>query len=200
MILSITQIAVAVIGIIVAVAQLAVIRYLGIDPGFRIKTRAAGQLTMWFAFGSRWVIYGDVDRLGLINDALTDPATGIVGHDRFNEIARWVFARIRRADAAQVYGGDEWRILISGTSDWHAFCTRFQSLLRSAPYTDEEQARLMRATGNPYVTITLGAVRSGGVFRHQRALDQAKACVQCAKPKAAAGLRGHILNVDGGVA
>lgn len=168
----------------------AVIRYLSIDPGFRIKTRAAGELSMYLAFGPRDVIYGDIDRLGLINDALTSGST--TGHDRFNDIMRGVLRQMRRADIALVYGGDELRLLVAPRTGLGA-CHRLQWLLHEAPLTDDERARLERATGRPYISITLAFERSTSVSTHRAALNAAKARVQGAKPKGAAGRRGEVI-------
>jgi len=168
----------------------AVIRYLAIDPGFKIKTRAAGELSMWLAFGPRDVVYGDIDRLGLINDALTNGGT--VGHDRFNAIMRGVIRQLRRADVALVYGGDELRFLVAARSGL-GFCHRLQWLLQEAPLTDDERERLERATGRPYISMTLAFERSRSVTTHRAALQRAKTRVQGAKPKNAVGRRGEVL-------
>lgn len=174
----------------IILALIAIIRHLAIDPGFRIKTRAAGELAMWLAFGPRDVVYGDVDRLGLINDALT--RGGITGHDRFNELMRSVFRQLRRADVALVYGGDEMRFLVAPRTG-HGFCVRLQGLLRDAPLTEAERAQLLAATGRDYITMTLAYERSAGVATHRVALDRAKVRVQGAKPKNAPGRRGEVL-------
>jgi hypothetical protein len=169
-----------------------IIRHLAIDPGFGIKTRAAGELAMWLAIGPRDVVYGDIDSLGKINDALTDPARGVTGHDRFNELMRWTLARFRRADIALVYGGDELRFLVWPGSG-AGFARRLQSVLMAAPLTEAERARLLAATGRDHVTITLAVERSAGVCSHRAALNRAKVRVQAAKPKNAPGRRGEIV-------
>jgi len=183
---------------VIIVLLVLLVRYLAIDPGFGIKTRAAGELSAWLAWGPRWVVYGDIDRLGLINDAFTTPQQS--GHDRFNEIARWVVGQLRDADIALVFGGDEWRLLqapprAESPKRWHAeqFCKRIQQLLEAAPYTDRERERLFSATGKCYVTITLASAYSRGIWSHRAALHAAKVRVQLAKPKQGQGQRGEIL-------
>lgn len=177
---------------------LLLVRYLAIDPGFGIKTRAAGELAAWLALGARWVVYGDVDMLGLINDALSTDRQS--GHDRFNELVRWVVSQLRDTDIALVFGGDEWRFLVApprrGESRrWHAeqFCALIQRLLQTAPYTERERTALLDATGRPYVTITLASAYSCGIWSHRAALHAAKVRVQLAKPKNSRGQRGEIL-------
>jgi GGDEF domain-containing protein len=186
------------ISIVLNIALIVLARYLAIDPGFGIKTRAAGELAAWLAWGPRWVVYGDIDGLGLANDALT--TTRQSGHDRFNEIARWVVSQLRGADIALVFGGDEWRFLVAPPRDgparrWHAeqFCLLIQRLLEHAPYTDAEHERLFSATGKCYITITLASAYSRGVWWHRTALAAAKTRVQIAKPKDRRGQRGEIL-------
>ena len=178
------------VSLVVNIALVCVVRHLAIDPGFKIKTRAAGELSMWFAFGPCDIVYGDIDRLSLINDALM--SAGVVGHDRFNELMRWVCGQLRRTDVALVYGGDELRFRVApGT--WYGFCERLQRVLAAAPLTYEERLRLVRATGRDHISITLAGEPSRGVLTHRAALNRAKHRVQLAKPKDAAGLRGHII-------
>ena len=186
------------VSLLLNIALIALTRHLAIDPGFGIKTRAAGELAAWLAWGPRWVVYGDIDRLGLANDALATSAQS--GHDRFNEIARWVVGQLREADIALVFGGDEWRFLLAPPRDgeprrWHAeqFSKRIQQLLATAPYRDAERDRLFSATGKAYVTITLASAYSRGIWSHRAALHAAKVRVQLAKPKNSAGQRGEIL-------
>jgi GGDEF domain-containing protein len=173
-------------------------RFLAFDPGFGIKTRAAGELALWLTWGQRWVIYGDIDKLTVANWVMT--TNDHTGHDRFNEIARWAISHLRESDTALVFGGDEWRFLVSpprsgSPQRWHAdrFCERLQALLRSAPYTDWEREQLLKATGYPYVRITLASAYSRGVWTHRAALNAAKVRVQLAKPKDGQGQRGEIL-------
>lgn len=186
------------ISILCNIALIALVRYLAIDPGFGLKTRAAGELAMWLAWGPRWVIYGDIDKLTIANWVLSTEAKA--GHDRFNEIARWAIGQLRESDTALVFGGDEWRFLVRPSiggrrQRWDAerFCQRLQGLLRAAPYSEWERAQLQQATGYPYVRITLASAYSPGVWQHRRALDAAKARVSKAKPKDSAGQRGEIL-------
>lgn len=172
--------------------QVLIIRYLSIDPGFKIKTRAAGELCMCFAFGPRDVCYGDIDHLGKINDALTDPVRGVTGHDRFNQLMRLAIAQTRRADVALVYGGDELRWLVrSGTG--LGFCHRLQQVLRDVPLSDQERTRLLAATGVPYISITLAYEPSRGVLSHRTALNVVKVRVQGVKPKCGPGRRGEVI-------
>lgn len=182
-----------VVSLVLNIALMFVIRRLAIDPGFKIKTRAAGELSMWFAFGPCDIVYGDVDHLGKINDALT--TAGVVGHDRFNELVRWMCKQLRRADVALVYGGDEIRFLVApGT--WYGFCERLQRVLAAAPLTYEERMQLVQATGKDHISITLTGESSRGVLTHRGALNRAKHRVQLAKPKDGAGLRGHIITAE----
>lgn len=169
---------------------LAVIRYLAIDPGFQIKTRAAGNLAMWLAIGPRDIVYGDIDHLGKINDALTIGEQS--GHDRFNELMRLALRQLRRADIALVYGGDEIRFIVAPRSA-HGFCRRLQEILHRLPYTQAERAALQAATGRPYITITLAYEPSNGVLTHKPALMRAKQRVSLAKPKGSNGQRGQIV-------
>ena len=176
-------------------------RYLAIDPGFGLKTRAAGELAMWLAWGPRWVVYGDIDRLTVANWVMTTNQK--TGHDRFNEIARGAIKQLRESDTALVFGGDEWRFLIRPPSGgrrhhWDAeqFCQRLQALLRTADYTDWEREQLQKATGHPYVRITLASAYSASVWHHRAALDAAKVRVQLAKPKDGTGQRGQILEAS----
>lgn len=181
-----------VISLVLNIVLFIAVRYLAIDPGFRIKTRAAGELSMWLAFGPRDIVYGDIDGLGLINDALTSGRT--IGHDRFNRLMQWTCSQLRATDTALVYGGDELRFLVApGT--WHGFCERLQAVLRSAPLSCEERMRLVRATGRDYISITLAGESSRGVLTHRAALSRAKQRVQAAKPKNAIGQRGQIIEV-----
>lgn len=168
--------------------QAYIIRHLAIDPGFNIKTRAAGELTMLLSLGRRDVVYGDIDHLGLINDALTSGEQ--IGHDRFNAIMRSVFGQMRQADIALVYGGDELRMLVkAGTG--HGAAARLQQLLRSHPLTEAERARLSERTGKAYISITLGVASAR--LDKRAALERAKRAVAAAKPKGAAGRRGVIV-------
>lgn len=180
----------AIIASIVIVVLLGVIRYLAIDPGFQIKTRAAGQLAMWFALGPRDIIYGDIDHLGKINDALTIGDQS--GHDRFNELMRMALRQLRKADSALVYGGDELRLIVAPRSA-HGACRRLQEILQRLPYTQEERRALQAATGRPYITITLAYEASSGVLAHKPALMRAKQRVSLAKPKGSNGQRGQIV-------
>lgn len=187
---------VALASLLVNILLIAVIRYLAVDSGFRIKTRQAGALSMFLAFGPRIWVYGDVDRLSLINDALTSATQS--GHDRFNEIMRWTCAQTRRrADDALVYGGDElrWgvRPRLFGPDQGHAFCAHIQQVLAAAPMTDDERARLLAATDADHIRITLAYAHSSGLLTHRRALQAAKLAVQQAKPKDGVGQRGAIL-------
>lgn len=177
----------------------ALVRYLGTDPGFGIRTRAAGDLSLWTALPFRAVdvIYGDIDSLGKINDALTIGQT--LGHDRFNQCMRATLAQIRGADKALVYGGDELRIIsparrIVGRRRHHADCdaqaSRLQQLLRDYPWTDAERARLLTATGRDHITITLAFAVDVPYRYRARALAAAKATVGAAKPKCSMGRRG----------
>lgn len=184
--------------VLLNILLLALVRYLAIDPGFGLKTRAAGELALWLAWGPRWVIYGDVDKLTLANWVMT--TADKAGHDRFNEIARWAIGQLRESDTALVFGGDEWRFLLKPSrggrrlrEDAAQFCERLQGLLRIAPYNDWERAQLQKATGYPYVRITLASAYSPGVWHHRAALDAAKVRVQLAKPKDGHGQRGEIL-------
>lgn len=168
--------------------QAYIIRRLAIDPGFNIKTRAAGELAMLLSLGRRDVVYGDIDHLGLINDALTTGAQ--LGHDRFNTIMRAVLGQMRRADIALVYGGDELRMLVkAGTG--HGAAARLQQLLRDYPLTEAERERLSERTGKNYISITMGVATA----QHDKhgALERAKVAVAAAKPKGAAGRRGIIV-------
>lgn len=186
------------VSLLLNILLVALARYLWIDPGFGLKTRAAGELAIWFAWGPRWVVYGDVDRLTIANWVLTTPEKA--GHDRVNELAREVMSHLRESDTALVFGGDEWRFLVKPSTggrrqrwDANRFCQRLQGLLRAAPYTDWEKARLQEATGYPYIRITLASAYSAGIWQHRAALDAAKVRVQLAKPKDGIGQRGEIL-------
>lgn len=186
------------LSLLVNIALIALVRYLAIDPGFGLKTRAAGELALWLAWGPRWVVYGDIDKLTVANWVLSTESKA--GHDRFNEIARWAIGQLRESDTALVFGGDEWRFLVKPSvggrrQHWDAerFCQRLQGLLRDAPYTAWERRQLENATGFPYVRITLASAYSTGIFSHRTALDAAKRRVSQAKPKDAPGQRGEIL-------
>lgn len=182
--------------ILVIVAQAVVIRYLSIDPGFGIKTRAAGELSLWLSYPLRRasLVYGDIDSLGKINDALTDKAQGVMGHDRFNEFMQAVMRQTRRTDQALVYGGDELRWLVP-TGDARGFCIGLQERMQAFPFSEAERARLQQATGKPYVSITLGYAANVPYLRRHAALAAVKVLVSKAKPKCAAGRRGEILTV-----
>lgn len=185
-------------GIAILVLAL-LVRYLGTDPGFGIKTRAAGELSLWTAHLFRHVdvVYGDIDSLGKINDCLTYGQT--LGHDRFNQCMRATLSQIRHADKALIYGGDELRIIapsrriIGGRrhhADADALAARLQTLLAAYPWTDEERARLRQATGRDYISITLAFAVDVPYRMRGRALGAAKATVGQAKPKAGTGRRG----------
>lgn len=190
--------------IVIIIVQALVIRYLGIDPGFRIKTRAAGELSIWSAFLFRRVaiIFGDVDSLGLANGALTDEAAGVLGHDRMNEVMRWTLGGMRAADKALVYGGDELRLMLPVQRFPHgrrrltsarAVCERVQARLRTFPFTSAERGRLLAATGKDHISITLAYVEDVRYLDRRAALNRAKITVGAAKPKDQLGLRGHVL-------
>lgn len=179
-----------IISTIVIVLLVSLVRYLSIDPSFKIKTRAAGELAMWVALGPRDIVYGDIDHLGKINDALTMGDQS--GHDRFNDLMQIALKRLRRADIALVYGGDELRFIVAPRSA-HGFCERLQQILRLLPYTPAERNALLKATGNQWITITLAYVPSTGVMTHRNALLIAKQQVSLAKPKGQLGKRGKIL-------
>lgn len=190
-----------ILSILLNIILIAIVRYLWFDPGFGLKTRAAGELAMWLAWGPRWVVYGDIDKLTIANWVLSTEAKA--GHDRFNEIAREAIRQLRESDTALVFGGDEWRFLVKPSIGgrrrrWDAeqFCQRLQGLLRTASYTEWERAQLQQATGYPYVRITLASAYSPGVWTHRAALDAAKVRVQLAKPKDGTGQRGEILEAS----
>jgi len=171
-------------------AQALIIRWLAIDPGFKIKTRAAGELTMWLHLGRRDVVYGDIDHLGLINDALTSDRQ--LGHDRVNTVMCDVFSCMRRADVALVYGGDEIRLLV-GAGSGHGAAQRLQALLRDYPLTSTERANLFDRTGKDHISITLAVA---AYSRNKReALDRARIAVGIMKPKRGTGARGQIVIV-----
>lgn len=173
----------------IALAEAAIIRHLAIDPGFGIKTRAAGELAMWLTLRRKDVIYGDIDHLGLVNAALTTAEHA--GHDRFNQLMQGVIRGLRGADVALVYGGDEIRLLVASSTGLGA-ARRFQELLRAAPLSAAERAALRAATGKDHISVTLAVARH---CRPRQGLDRAKLAVAQAKPKHAIGLRGAILEV-----
>jgi len=185
-------------------ALLVLIRYLAIDPGFRIWTRAAGELSLWLSYPFRRVtlIYGDVDSLGKVNDALT--AEGMLGHDRFNYLMRSVLRQMRGTDKALVYGGDELRIVVPeglrggkrSEDNARLLCIRFQSLLLDAPLTEAERARLGQATGYDHLRITLAFESRVRYSARGATLRRAKAAVGLAKPKTNAGRRGEVLSCN----
>jgi GGDEF domain-containing protein len=180
---------------------LMLIRHLAVDPGFNIWTRAAGDLSLHLAYPLRHstLIYGDVDSLGKINDALTLP--GVLGHDRFNGIMRRVLCQMRGTDRALVYGGDELRLLVPvgvfggrrAEDNARALCRRFQTLLRNADLLIEERQQLQDATGYDHIRITLAYAADVRYTERRRALGRLKAAVGQAKPKSGPGKRGQVL-------
>lgn len=172
------------------VLSITLVYYLAIDPGFKIKTSAAGKLAMWLAFGPRDIVYGDIDHLGKINQALTLGDQS--GHDRFNELMQLACKQLRRADIALVYGGDELRFIVPPRTA-HGFCERLQRSLRLLPYSTAERLAIYQATGERWITITLAYEKSNGVLTHHSALLAAKQRVSLAKPKGTIGKRGKIV-------
>lgn len=178
---------------------LLMVRYLGTSPSFGIPVMAIGRLKLWTTIGPRIWFYGDMDKLGDINDVLTTPEKP--GMQRWNELMSWVLRHIRASDQFLVYGGDEfgWSIdpRFGGGSRHEAnarmFAERIQALLRDAPYTDAERQALWLRTGKPYATITLASAHSTGWGEHRKAFLAAQLRVLAAKPKDRAGQRGEIL-------
>lgn len=193
-----------IIALLIIAGLLMLIRHLTIDPGFGIKTRAAGDLSLYLAYPFRraTIVYGDIDCLGKINDALT--SDGVLGHDRFNVVLRGVLRQLRGTDKALVYGGDELRLLIPvglrggrrAADNARMFCERFQALLHDAPLLNEERARLAQSTGYDHIRITLAYAPDARYTERRSLLERAKAIVGCAKPKDRPGRRGQILSVN----
>ncbi len=186
--------------------QWRLMRYLAISPSFGILGQAAGRLLVALTFGPRIWTYGDVDKLNLVNDALSTAERS--GMQRWNEIMTWVQSQIRADEKFLIFGGDEygWGLRLDDTRygrravderQWRAaaetFCTRVQALLRTYPYEAHERLALERATGQPYVSITLAYAYSAGRADHRAALNAAELRVVRAKPKASQGQRGQIL-------
>lgn len=182
---------------------IALVRHLAISPSFGIPVMAIGRLKLWTTIGPRIWFYGDMDKLGDINDVLTTPQQA--GMDRWNELMSWVLRHIRASDQFLVYGGDEFGWSIDprqggGTrreANARMFCERIQALLRDAPYTDAERQALWLRTGKPYATITLASAHSTGWRGHRKAFLSAQLRVVRAKPKDRAGQRGEILEALG---
>jgi GGDEF domain-containing protein len=174
-------------------------RHLAISPSFQIPVMAIGRLRLWTALGPKLWIYGDMDHLGLINDALTTPHRP--GMARWNHLMTGVLRNIRARSKFLVYGGDEFGFELDPAdrrgsrrrADARLFCERLQALLRTADYTDEERAALRTATGLTYASITLAYVYSPGWRTHRRAFLAAQLRVMQAKPKDEIGRRGEIL-------
>jgi len=156
--------------------------------------------------GTRVWIYGDIDKLRLVNDALKSEK--LSGMRRWNQIMTQIQEKIRSDERFLIFGGDEfgWGLRLNSigirrhatrSSDWEklaiAFCKRLQSLMRDYNYSEHEKAELLRLTGKPYATITLAYAYSSCRNHHRIALNAAELRVIHAKPKDAVGDRGQIL-------
>jgi GGDEF domain-containing protein len=195
--------------LIIIVTQYLIIRYLSISPSFGIPVQAVGRFRMMVATGEYIWAFADVDFLGKINDALSSIELGQIGMIRWNEIMTWVLQNIRADDLFLVYGGDEFGLgLKVGDRRWtrkhqdpHAFCERFQQLLREYPYFEEwEKQALIKAIGTPYATVTIAWVYSSSRKTHRSSFLKAHQLVLAAKPKdGRIGDRGKILSVTSAV-
>lgn len=185
------------------------VRHISISPSFGIAVQQVGVLMVMTAIGPRICVYGDMDKLGKINDALkTEKKSGM---RRWNEIMTKVQEKIRADEKFLIYGGDEfgwllkltkasWRRRSISSDNWEvmaiAFCNRVQQLLREFPYEDHEKVALQSALGHPYATITLAYCYSESRSTHRIAMHAAESLVMMAKPKDGSnGKRGQILKV-----